>query len=147
MQEKAAKKKSEGDKDKESKDDDDEDSLDWWSRYYETIKDQDKAERDADKPATSSKKKTPKKEEETDEEKRRKAIPRITVCWLHVVKIVFLCRFYFPIAQRFHRSTALSLNSFMIYLQSQGHHLVHCLISLCSDLQEGAGRHAGFQWV
>ncbi|KXJ13200.1 Otoferlin [Exaiptasia diaphana] len=73
------KKKGDGDKDKDSKDDDDEDSLDWWSRYYETMKDLEKAEKEADKPTVSSKKKPPKEKEESEEEKRRRAIPRITI--------------------------------------------------------------------
>ncbi|XP_031569345.1 otoferlin-like [Actinia tenebrosa] len=71
------KKKSEGDKEKD-KNEEDGDSLDWWSRYYETIKDQERSEKDENKPASHSKKK-PKKEEESEEEKRRKAIPRITI--------------------------------------------------------------------
>lgn len=88
------KKKGDGDKDKDSKEDDDEDSLDWWSRYYETLKDAEKAEKNADKAASSSKKKTPKKEEESEEEKRRKAIPRITVCSLSSIVFVHTRNIY-----------------------------------------------------
>lgn len=81
------KKKGEGgggegkEKGKGKEDEDGEDALDWWSRYYETLKDRERNERKEEQQqlARASKKKEKRTEEETEEEKMKKKIPRLTV--------------------------------------------------------------------
>ena len=81
------KKKAEGggeggkEKGKGKEEDDGEDALDWWSRYYETLKDRERSERKEAQEhlARASKKKEKRTEEESEEEKLKKKIPRLTV--------------------------------------------------------------------
>lgn len=68
-----------GEKGKGKEDDDGEDALDWWSRYYETLKDRERNERNDDQKASRPSKKKDKREEESEEEKLKKKIPRLTV--------------------------------------------------------------------
>ena len=69
-----------GGKGKGKEDEDAEDALDWWSRYYETLKDRERNGKKGDQ-LTSSRpsKKKEKTPEETEEEKLKKKIPRLTV--------------------------------------------------------------------
>ena len=70
-----------GEKGKGKEEEDGEDALDWWSRYYETLKDRERNERREEQQqlARASKKKEKRTEEETEEEKMKKKIPRLTV--------------------------------------------------------------------
>lgn len=94
------KKKGEGgggegkEKGKGKEEDDGEDALDWWSRYYETLKDRERNERREEQQqlARASKKKEKRTEEETEEEKMKKKIPRLTVRAQLKMKLVrWLC--------------------------------------------------------
>ncbi|XP_068680924.1 otoferlin-like isoform X7 [Montipora foliosa] len=69
-----------GGKGKGKEDEDSEDALDWWSRYYETLKDKERGERRGDHQQMSRQsKKKEKTPEETEEEKLKKKIPRLTI--------------------------------------------------------------------
>lgn len=68
-----------GEKGKGKEDDDGEDALDWWSRYYETLKDRERNERNEEQKSSRPSKKKDKREEESEEEKLKKKIPRLTV--------------------------------------------------------------------
>ncbi|XP_020629755.1 otoferlin-like isoform X2 [Orbicella faveolata] len=70
-----------GEKGKGKEEEDGEDALDWWSRYYETLKDKERNERKEEQQqlARASKKKEKRTEEETEEEKMKKKIPRLTI--------------------------------------------------------------------
>lgn len=68
-----------GEKGKGKEDDDGEDALDWWSRYYETLKDRERNERSEEQKSSRPSKKKDKREEESEEEKLKKKIPRLTV--------------------------------------------------------------------
>ena len=85
MQEKKKRVEGGGDGGKEKgkgkEEEDGEDALDWWSRYYETLKDRERNERKEaqEQMARASKKKEKRTEEESEEEKLKKKIPRLTV--------------------------------------------------------------------
>ena len=68
-----------GGKGKGKEEDDAEDALDWWSRYYETLKDRERSGRKEGQAMSRTSKKKEKTPEETEEEKLKKKIPRLTV--------------------------------------------------------------------
>ncbi|XP_067033730.1 otoferlin-like isoform X2 [Acropora muricata] len=68
-----------GGKGKSKEEEDAEDALDWWSRYYETLKDKERGERRGDQHMARQSKKKDKTPEETEEEKLKKKIPRLTI--------------------------------------------------------------------
>lgn len=68
-----------GGKGKGKEDEDAEDALDWWSRYYETLKDRERNEKRGEQLMSRPSKKKEKTTEESEEEKLKKKIPRLTV--------------------------------------------------------------------
>ena len=90
-----------GGKGKGKEEEDAEDALDWWSRYYETLKDRERNGKKGEQMMGRPSKKKEKTPEETEEEKLKKKIPRLTVrkengakLGLVVVSHLALCRLY-----------------------------------------------------
>lgn len=75
--------KGPGDKGKGEEEDDDEDSLDWWSRYYETVKDIERQEEEDEAKEAQKDIAVPKKDKKGDKEseapkRMKKPNPKIT---------------------------------------------------------------------